>query len=131
MADLGKLLRLKQTADAAAQVAPTPRSASVLQESYNRVRTAAGALASELGLDEEFNTLFRELGFIVHEPRGLADSMERQNNEENQVAAETASSMLAQLAGWIDGLIAEQTLEARIRAEAEARAQQESKRVGF
>ena len=35
--------------------------------------------------------------------------------------------MLAQLAGWVDGLIQERTLQARIAADAEARVRAEKK----
>ena len=127
MVDLGQLLRLKQTIDAAAAVQATPESADALVGSYNRLLANVRQLAVDASLETEFDGLFTPVAASAPLSPGLVGRSMLQNRSAAEVAAASASAMLAQLAGWVDGLIAEQTLEARIKAEAQARVAAEQK----
>jgi hypothetical protein len=126
--DLGHLLRLKQMIDAAAIRQATQESGQPLVLVFNRLLGSVRDLALKLGVEDEIDDYFHPL----QEPPALEPGRPGtvrawEAAGRAQAAAVEASLMLAMLGGWVDGLISEQTLDARIRAEAEARAEAEKK----
>ena len=126
MLDLGRLLRLKGTVESAVSgVEIDWMAAPGLTESYNRILDEVRGLVEGTSLAEELERFpeienYRERG---PSPRAVA---------EGGSAAKRAASMLGQLAGWLDGLIQEQTLDQRLKYEAEERVKLERrKRPGF
>jgi hypothetical protein len=107
---------------AAASVSPDASAAHALTESYVRLRREVSELAQELGLGEEFAAVFPEVAVAEPPTASLAGNLGRQFNLDLQAEAKRASTLLGQLAGWVQGLIDEQTFEQRIAAEAEAKA---------
>ena len=102
-------------------------SAPALTESYMRLREQVGnVLAGDLS--DEFNATFPSIDLVQPptSPQPHATAAWRVTAEP---AARRARALLGQLAGWIDGLIEEQTLERRIRMEAEELAKRQ--RPGF
>ena len=95
-----------------------------LTASYMRLRAQVAELVAGTRLADEFASSFPEIEVIegqVHPnaARHLAFGA-------GPVAKE-AQGLLRQLAGWIEGLVAEQTFEQRIQAEAAERVRQEKK----
>lgn len=132
MVDLGQLLRLKQMIDAVAGVAPNVTSASTLVDGYNKLRASVQETAVGLRLEEEFTSHFAPLDSPPTYDPGLAGRLAVRSAQSAEEAAVRASAMLQQLAGWVDGLVAERTLDARIKAEAEARVAAETTNpIGF
>lgn len=77
------------------------------------------------GLEEEFIATCPELDAVKAPPDHPRPSLHFVWEQEAKVAAQRAAILLKALAGWIDGMIAEQTLEARIQAEAAERVRKE------
>jgi hypothetical protein len=127
MSELGQLLRLKQMIDAAAGVKPTVHTAKELVDSYNHLHANVMVLASELGIGDEFRNFFAGMETPPEFNPVLAARSATKNAAALETAGAAASVRLAELGGWIDGLVAEQTLNARIKADAEARVAAEQK----
>lgn len=109
--DVGVLLRLKGMCEAALD-APTKATGQAVAASYVRIRAEVGeAIGGEH--TEELDRLFPKELETAGRPWGIQ--------------AEEAKTLFGQLAGWISGLIEEQLLDRRIRAEAEAKA----RKTGF
>jgi hypothetical protein len=124
--DLGKLLRLKGMVESAASaVDPAqPESAHAITDSYQRLRAQVGELVGGSDLEGEFTASFPEIDVARFEPRRgslIAEGAAALN------AAQRARVLLGQLAGWLEGLIVERTLQQRIEAEAAERVKQERK----
>ncbi len=116
--ELGHLLRLKGQVDAATQTTPDGFAASALVESYNTCRDQIVGALEEGDLLEEFAASFPELPAAV-EPESNFPYNVNKAAQANKGLAQRAQVSLARLAGWLDGLIAEQTLEQRMRIEAQ------------
>jgi hypothetical protein len=125
--DLGHLLRLKGSIEAAASsVKPDGSGAPALTESYMRLRSQVQQLIGESSLSGEFESTFPVIEIVdkpMDHPRAAARAV-----MVHEAAAQEAKGLLGQLAGWLDGLIAEQTLEQRLRFEAEARVKEERRK---
>jgi hypothetical protein len=130
--DLGKLLRLKGMIDSAASaVEADAASAPALTESYQRLREQVEKTLSGSDLLAEFQASFPELP-TVEGPTGSEHPREVVSRARvAESAARKARALLGQLAGWVDGMIAERTLEKRLQAEAVERVKQEKQRPGF
>ena len=120
---LGQLLRLKGMTEAAGTaVAADGASAPALTESYIRLRDQiANLLQGDFA--DEFDAAFpvvEEVRQPMDHPRAAARAAII-----HEAAARRARTLLGQLAGWLDGLIAEATLEQRLRFEAEERVKAE------
>jgi len=121
---VGRLLRLKGAIDAL--VGPgevKPDDLEGLAAGYGRMRKQVADLVKGSGLEAEFEALFPELGPVTNKgpgPGGLIDW-----HHEATSTAKNAKGLLAQLAGWVDGLIAEETMSERIQAEAAERVKRE------
>jgi hypothetical protein len=130
--ELGPLLRLKaMTDEAASSLEPESASAPAFTEAYNRLRAAVRELVDKTPIEGEFLNFFPEIEQVSvslsQHPREAVREMVRFES-----AAKQARLLLGQLAGWVDGLIQEQTLERRLRLEAEERVKQERKQApGF
>ena len=129
--DLGRLLRLKGMIESAAStVDPAVASAPALTESYSRMRAQVFELVNGSELSNEFSAAFPKMN-PVSTPSGSGhpSNMVRQIRTA-EAEAQKARTLLGQLAGWLTGLIEEQTLTARIKAEAAERIKQQ-RGVGF
>jgi hypothetical protein len=116
MLEIGRLLRIHAMLTEAAQTEATKRSVIALVRAYNSLRSEMlNALAGDdlAELRQECERLFVELT----EPPMIDWMREETANE--------ALLNLRKLAGWIQGLIDEQTLETRLRMEAEERVKKE------
>lgn len=116
--DLGKLLRLRAMVTAA-QVAVSPSVATALVKSHNVLvgeMQLALQEASQTDLEAEFSRLFP----LLPGPTGSRDDYRFE-------AASAAALSLAQMGGWIQGLIEEATFDQRMRVEAEERAKMATK----
>jgi hypothetical protein len=125
--DLGRLLRLQETIQAAAgSDEPGGLAAPVLTSSYKRLRGEVKNLISESPLVDEFERTFPEIDVVE-----LPNEPNAQNRFVLENAggplAQTAHALLQQLGGWIAGLVAERTLQARIEAEAIERVKREQR----
>ena len=123
--DLARVLRLKATVIAAAQLKPDDAAATALTESYNRPYQIARQLvdeADDLPIDE-FDQLFDALD-EVEMPQGLQGFALKSASLEAE--AKRASSRLLQLGGWLDGIVEAATLELAIAAKAKEAAQLEA-----
>lgn len=117
--DLGRLLRLKSMAESAApSVEPDGYSAPALTGSYARLRAEIARMLEGSGLEQEFANAFPEITVIKH-----ARNTPRVATRDASAAREVRI-LLGQLGGWLEGLIAERTLEQRLRYEAEERMRQ-------
>lgn len=128
--ELGKLLRMRNMVTAAAQVEATHDSARALVRAYLGLRDEMLVVLEGESLDdlrEEFERLFSP----IEEPREVNVAIHHTITAAAALAAE-AQVGLRRMEGWIQGLIDEQTLEQRLRMEAEEKAKLESKRpTGF
>ena len=122
--DLGRLLRLKEMIASAAGVDPAnATSVYALAKSYGRLRAQVAATVEGSSLEQEFEGAFPsadQVGRLPQEPQML-----RSGGITHSQVARDAQALLAQLAGWVEGLIAEQTLERRLELEATERVKQE------
>jgi hypothetical protein len=128
--DLGQLLRYKGMVEAASTAVDADGAAAhALSESYMRLREQL-ANVLEGDLSDEFNAVFPEIEIpapVQVHPGAAARAAIAQTP-----AARRAQVLLTQLAGWLDGLIAEQTLDQRLKLEAAERvAQERRKPPGF
>jgi hypothetical protein len=122
--DLGRLLRLKEMIDSAGDAVPADgASAPALTKSYARLREQIGGLVTGTPLADEFVQAFPEIE-VVAAPQAHPRSAARAALV-NESAAREARALLGQMAGWVGGLIAEQTLERRMQLEAAERVSQE------
>jgi hypothetical protein len=125
--DLGQLLRLEEAIKAAAgtDTEPDGASAVALTESYMRLRGQVLKFVKGSDLEAEFESTFPEIKITERPP---SDPFEVQAAiQEGKFPARQAQSLLAQLAGWIGGIVREMTLEQQMRLDAEARAKQAAK----
>ena len=128
--NLGKLLRVRNMVIASAQVEATHNAQLALYRAYQGLRTEmlvvlSGSEVSDLR--DEFERLFPDL----EEPREVVATMHHTVTRAQEGAIE-AQAGLRKMEGWIQGLIDEQTLEQRLRMDAEEKAKFESKRpTGF
>ncbi|HJU37474.1 MAG TPA: hypothetical protein VJ716_08675 [Gaiellaceae bacterium] len=123
--DTGRLLRLRAMVNEAAQVEATHQSARALVHAYRGLQTEMLHVLDDAGLSdlrEEFERLFPPM----EDPREVHMSIPDSVARAAAVAAE-AQMGLRRLQGWIQGLIDEQTLELRLRLEAEEKAKLEGK----
>jgi len=123
---IGKLLRLQGMVNAAAQTEAAADSAAALVRAYNGLREELlTSLESDetFELREEFERLFPE----IDEPGELSPALLIESSARLGAAAYEGRTRLAQLGGWIQGLINEVTLEERMRLEAEALAREKAK----
>ena len=115
MLDLGRLLRVQAMVTEVAQTTATFRASNALVRAYLRLREEIiGALAEAEGLEElraEAERLFP-----------ILDEASRNNQGRMEEATAAALINIRQIGGWVQGLIDEQTLERRMRMEAEERA---------
>jgi hypothetical protein len=123
--DLGRLLRLKGMVEAAASSVEQPdgSAAPALTGSYMRTRAEISSLLGGSGLEQEFANAFPEIEVVEGGHRHPRDAAAAGITD--APAARSAQVLLGQLAGWLDGLIAERTLDQRLRLEAEERVKQE------
>jgi hypothetical protein len=131
--EIGWLLRVKNMIDAArGSIAPSAASARALTESYGQLRIEVLGLVSGTDEEEEFDRIFPDIPTADVPNMRLAGNSGKQQHANLESEALRATALLAQLAGWVEGLIDEQLLERRIHAEAEAKARLEAKpRTGF
>jgi hypothetical protein len=123
--DLGQLLRLKGRVDAAATVTePDGSAAPALTESYMRLREQILKMLDGGDLSAEFNESFPEIEIVGSPGRHPRDVALAQMA--HTVDARRAQTLLAQLAGWLDGLIQAETYEQRMRIEAEEKAKRQA-----
>jgi hypothetical protein len=117
--DLGQLLRLRAMTTKVLQTQVTEHAGIALVHAYNGLREEMLGIHRQglAELREEFARLLPSLD----EPPAY-DPSYRMPQPEFLVAATEAMVKLGQLEGWIQGLIDEQTLEERMRLEAEAKA---------
>jgi hypothetical protein len=80
---------------------------------------------------QEFIRVFPEIGISEAPDMRMAGNLRLQQHADIEAEARHAKALLGQLEGWVQGLIDEQTLGQRLRLEAEARAREEARRVGF
>jgi hypothetical protein len=113
--DVEKLLRLKGAIEASTEV-DYRIAGQALAASYPRLRQQAREAIDE-SLVEEFDGLF---------PERLASEGSSWGSQAGE-----AQGYFTQIAGWLGGAIDGALLDQRIRAEAEAKAAAESKRIGF
>lgn len=122
--DLGRLLRLKGAISALTRTEKVqPPDAPSLTEGYRRMRAQVTDLVGDGDLRDEFEAMFPRLPEFTG-AAGPGRDLIAWHTEATGAALE-AQRLLDQLAGWIGGLIDEQTLPDRIAAEAEARVKQE------
>src|SRR5579875_381755 len=130
MLDTGRLLRLRAMVTAAAQTEATHLAAKALVNAY---RSLCGEMLFVLEGDElaGLNGEFRRLFPPLPEPPQVFTAVPDTVAQVAAVAAE-AQMGLRRMEGWIQGLIDEQTLELRLRLEAEEKAKLEAKpKTGF
>jgi hypothetical protein len=110
--DLERVMRLKGAVEASAGVPTAAGGGQGLVDSYPRIRREV-AEAVGAGYAEEVERLFPESLQTEGRPWGAQ--------------AEEVKALMAQMAGWLDGMIEAAILERRIQAEAEAKA----RKTGF
>lgn len=123
--DLGQLLRLQGMIESAAtSVEPEGSSAPALTQAYARLRVQVRNLIGESDPSlAEFDGAFPEIEVVeLQILRDPADTM--LHTMQHKPHATRAQVLLAQLAGWVSGLINDLTFEQRLRIDAEARAKQ-------
>jgi hypothetical protein len=103
--DLGKMLRLHGAVKAAADDGPSRETRYIYERTREQVRSA---VASDL--HAEFDSIFPSI------------------QDDTTIVTPTR---LKEMAGWLDGIIATETLSQRIKADADAKARAEARRVGF
>ena len=122
--ELPRLLRLRSMIESAASAVPDDgASAHALTESYARTRNEVRRLIADTQLVSEFDAAFPEIEVVEvtsRDPWAVA-----QSGLVNEPAARRAKLLLGQLAGWVGGLIDEQTLDRRLQLEAQERVRQE------
>jgi hypothetical protein len=96
-------------------------SAHALSDGYMRLRNQIGTILDG-DLSDEFNAAFPE----IQVPQLGPGSPSRTIALTPQ--ARRSQALLAQLAGWLEGLIAERTLDQRLRYEAEERVKLERRK---
>ena len=104
---------------AASSVEADGDGAAALTQSYARLRSRVRELVEESGASlQEFDSAFPEMDVI--DTPGLHEHPRRMGMRKMQYAphAKQAQSLLAQLAGWMSGLIEELTYEQRARGDA-------------
>lgn len=121
--DAGRALRLKEMVDsvlASAGEDSRALQAKSLSDSYSRLRAEARSIAEKESITEEFDRLFQDLQGEV--PAARMSSAGFDPFEASSFANEAAAA-LAQLSGWLSGLVetARMTLEAQAYAEARLR----------
>lgn len=123
--DLGRLLRLKGAIDSMSGGGkPEPADASSLTEGYRRMREQVAEMVAGAEVESEFEAMFPTLeAFIETSPTGGQGLIEWHHRATS--AATRAQGLLNQLGGWLEGLIAEQTMPERIQAEAAERVKRE------
>jgi hypothetical protein len=102
--DIGRLLRLKGSIEAAAGVSAEASAANALTENYQRLRAQALAVAEDRELRPEFESMFPEIDPVADPPRH--PRLFARWAQEAEIAAQRASALLHSLAGWIEGLLA-------------------------
>jgi len=122
--DLGRLLMLRSAITGlTGNEKVQPPDAPSLTEGYRRMRSQVAVLVGDSDLRGEFDAMFPDL------PAFNGDASPRGNliawHTKATAAATEAQRLLDQLAGWVGGLIDEQTLPERIQAEAMARVKAE------
>lgn len=123
--DLGHLLRLRETIRSAAGDGTADGIAAPgLTASYMRLRAEVVVLVADSPLAEEFSRTFPDVD-IIEVKAGPAAAQRLALSAAH--SAQEAQGLLRQLAGWIEGLVAEQTLQERIRAEAVERVRLDTK----
>jgi hypothetical protein len=110
---------------------PSPASAHALTHGYLNLRTQILDAVRGSSLEAEFILSFPE--FTPADPPDMraAGNLGRQQHADIDAFGRRAKMLLGQLAGWLQGLIDEQTLEQRLKFEAEARIAHEQRRTGF
>jgi hypothetical protein len=124
--DLGRLLRFREVVNQAAQTTATFESGRAVVSSYLGLRSEVQHILQEQGLQElreEVERLFPP----IDEPEPYDPFLQTDTGTAILVAANEALLKLRMLAGWIQGLIDEQTLERRLQLEAEAKVRAEAK----
>jgi hypothetical protein len=101
--DVGKLVRLKASAEAAAQSDVRSESAAALTQSYQRLREQMVAYLGERPEGAEFVALFPVN--LVGEVPPNQDGGTRLAASTGSRLAEHASLLLRQMGGWIGGLL--------------------------
>ncbi len=126
--DIGRLLRLKNMVDTAAtSVEPNAGSARALTDSYVRLREEVREMIADSELKHEFHRVFPGIAIQEAPNPSLAGGLALEDDARLNAEAQRARALLGQLAGWVQGLIDEQTLEKRLQLEAEAKA----RKTGF
>lgn len=125
--DLDRLLRLEESIKAAAAIPADGAAAVGLTQSYGRLRGQVADLVSGTDLEAEFKATFPELpevkGPVSNDPFEVQTAIQA-----GKVGARTAQAMLAQLAGWIGGIVRSMTFERQMELNAEAAAKLAAKR---
>jgi hypothetical protein len=122
--DIGQLLRLKGEVDAAAAAPADGLGAPALVDAYNGLRVRVARALDGDPRQEEFIDAFAELPAATT-PLSNQPYNVRKAAVENESLARRAQLDLGRLAGWLDGMIGEQTLERRMQLEAQERVRQE------
>ena len=127
--DFGRLLRMRAMVTAAAQQEAAVQSAGALVRAYMFLRSEMlGVLGPASGeLREEFERLFP----VIEEPPKFETRMGVTQASALTRAAHEAHISLSTLQAWIQGLIDELTFSERLRLEAEAKAAQANRPMGF
>jgi hypothetical protein len=122
--ELGRLLRLRGAIDSiAGKEKLEPSDAASLTDGYRRMRGQVAELVAGAAVEPEFEAMFPEMEPFVETPPGGPGLIEWHHAATS--AATQAQVLLDQLSGWVDGLIAEQTMPERIQAEAAERVRRE------
>jgi hypothetical protein len=124
--DLGRLLRIHAMVMEAAQVEPTYQAGEALAGAYIGLREEMQRVVEDAGLANlrvEFDRLFP----TVDAPPSYSPALPESTGAKLAVAANEAQLGLAKLHGWIQGLIDEQTLDERMRMDAEEKAKLEGR----
>ena len=118
---------MKETLQAAAgAVKPEASSAHALTDSYARLRAGALLLMEENDdLKQEFLSTFPEMEVTPGPEQGMPLDKFVMRGASDEIAAQRAAALLSQMAGWFEGIVAEQTLERRLELEAQERIKQE------
>lgn len=119
--DLGRLLRMQATVMQAAQGEANYQAGEALTGAYVGLREEMQRVLEDAGLAElrvEFERLFPTLDV----PRSYSPALPESTGAKLAAAANEAQLGLRKLHGWIQGLIDEQTLDERLRMEAEEKA---------
>jgi hypothetical protein len=124
--DLGRLLRIHAMVMEAAQVEATYQAGEALAGAYLGLREEMQRLLEDAGLANlrvEFDRLFP----TVDTPPSYSPALPESTEAKLAAAATEALIGLAKLHGWIQGLIDEQTLDERMRMDAEEKAKLEGR----